>query len=472
MKYQRLVLSALALATSFTMSACASKAPEGDIAGTAVPQDEIARLDTDLKNSQQQDVDVLAYKDYDRSVKNLEEAKSDLANGKKQEVIIEELRLGRQSLEAAKGTAAYRKTKAPALFIARQAALKAGAGNEAELRSEWTKVDKEVIANADDLSKLKSERLVGIQNSYVELERKAVVVSQLGGVKAQLTGAENDGAKKKAPQTFKAAQLEYAQAESVVSTNVRNESGYADAVRKANVSARLLTDVMTTIKTSSSKNLSEQTATKMVMQDRKINGLSTDLSMQKTETASAESDARGKANEIALKDKALRSAEQTIGIQAALEKARREFPAKDAEAYQQGGNLVIRLKTVNFASGRADLPQKSLPILSKVSDVAKELGASKIRVEGHTDSVGGESKNQTLSEKRANAVATYFKTTGLDGATVTAEGFGLSKPLASNKSAAGRAENRRVDIVITPEATAGQDNSPARSTESETSIQQ
>jgi OmpA-OmpF porin, OOP family len=275
--------------------------------------------------------------------------------------------------------------------------------------------------------------------------------------------------------TLKSAQLEYAQAESAVSTNVRNENRYAGAVRNANASARMLNDVMTTIKTSSAKNLPEATAVKLVMQDRKIKGLTTDLSIQRSETELAEIDARQKElalsnqessyqkqlsktestyqEKLSAKEQALTKARETIGVQAALEKARREFSPNEAEAYQQGNNLVIRLKSVKFASGRSELPQNSLSVLAKVSDVAKELGAAKIRVEGHTDSIGGQKQNQTLSEKRANAVATYFKTSGVDGADVTAEGFGLSKPLASNKSAAGRAENRRVDVVITPEAT-------------------
>ncbi|CAN5714960.1 hypothetical protein BH10BDE1_BH10BDE1_03650 [soil metagenome] len=480
MKYQSMILSALAIATSLTMAACASKAPEGDIASTANPQDEIARLDTDIKNSQMNDVDVLDFKNYDKAVKNLEEAKSDFAKKEKQEEILNDLRTGRQALVAAKGTSEYRRTKAPAIFVARQAALKVGAGKQPELQSDWTKIDREVIADAEDLSKLKAERLVGIQNSYVELERKAVVVAELGSAKAQIAGAENDGAKKRASQTFKTAQLDYAQAESVVSTNVRNEAGYTASVQKANASARMLSDVMTTIKANGNK-LPENTAIKMVMQDRKIKGLSTDLSMQKSETASAESDARSqqmamnerlagkdqalanKDQALANKDQALRNARHTIGVQAALEKARQEFSATDAEAYQQGKNLVIRLKTMSFASGRSDLPESALPILAKVSDVAKELGASKIVVEGHTDSLGGKAKNQTLSEKRADAVATYFKSNGLANADVSAEGFGLSKPLASNKSASGRAQNRRVDIVITPEA---ESSAPARSTQS------
>lgn len=455
-----LILAGLALATSLTIAGCASKAPQGEIAGTANPQEEIARLETDLKTAAQNDVDVLAFKEYDKSVKFLEEAKSDFASRQKQEEIIEDLRFGRQALEAAKGTAGYRKAKAPALFVARQAAMKAGAGTQPELQSEWTKVNREIINDAEDLSKVKAERLVEIQNSYVELERKATVITQLGNAKAQITGAEDDGAKKKAPQTFKTAQLDYAQAESVVSTNVRNASGYQAAVQKSNASARMLGDVMTTIKASGSKSFPEATAVKMVLQDRQIKGLTTDLSLQKSETASAESDARAKQQELSNSDRALKNAQSKIGVQAALEKARREFSASDADAYQQGGSLVIRLKSVNFASGRADLPESALSVLAKVSDVAKELGAAKVVVQGHTDSLGDKAKNQSLSEERANAVATYFKSTGLGEANVTSEGFGISKPLASNKSQSGRAQNRRVDVVITPESTVGQDNSP------------
>lgn len=451
MKYQnRIAFASFALAASILAAGCASKIQKAEISSSAVPQDEITRLESDLRNAQSEDIDVLAFKDYDKSVKYLEEAKSDLAKNHKQEEIIDDLRYGRAYLDAAKGTAEYRKVKAPALFEARQAALRAGVQNHPELQKEWSKADKEIIGDAADLSKVKIEKLTALQNQYVELERKATILTQLDTARSQINGAENDGAKKRAPVSLKKAQLDYANAESVISTNVRSPAGYQAAVTKANASSRMLFDVMNTIKSSGTKNLAESTAINMVEQKRQLAALKHDLSTQKEETATAESEARAKELELAKKERALSKAQQSVAMQTALERARKEFAGRDAEAYQQGDSIFIRLKNVNFASGRADLPQKSLPVLAKVSEVAKELGDATIKVEGHTDSTGGEAKNMELSEKRANAVATYFKSNGFDDSAVMAEGFGLSKPLASNKTPMGRAQNRRVDIVITP----------------------
>ena len=111
---------------------------------------------------------------------------------------------------------------------------------------------------------------------------------------------------------------------------------------------------------------------------------------------------------------------------------------------------------MNFASGRADLPAASLPLLGKVAEVAKSLKASEIKVEGHTDSVGNADLNKSLSEQRAGAVASYLKTNGFQATDVQAQGYGFEKPIATNKSKEGRAQNRRVDVIITPEKTAQQ----------------
>lgn len=459
MKKAKLITSfvaivALGLGLTLTNVGCGSNGPKADISSAVNPQDEISRLETDIKNAQSEDIDVLAFKDYDKSVKYLEEAKSDLAKKQKQEEIIDDLRYSRGYLDSARATAASRRTKAIGVLEARQAAIKAGVTRHPELQAQWTKNDRNLIDKADDLGKTKTETLALIQNRYVDLERQATNLTELGVAKAQVNSAERDGAAKKAPRSLKAAQLDLANAESVISTNVRNPAAYQAAVVKANASARMLNDVMNAIKANGPKTISEATAISMVNQNRQITDLKNDLSEQKTETASAESEARAKEIELQNKDQALRSAEKSIAVQQAIEKARTEFSAQEAEAYQQGSSLVIRLKTVSFPSGRADLPPRALPVLSKVADVAKDLGPSKIRVEGHTDSVGGESVNRELSEKRANAVATYLRTNGFENADIRAEGFGLSKPLASNKSQAGRAQNRRVDIVITPESAA------------------
>ena len=159
---------------------------------------------------------------------------------------------------------------------------------------------------------------------------------------------------------------------------------------------------------------------------------------------------REKNNALTDKDRQLMAAQSSVAIQRAIEKSRSEFSSTEAEAYQQGGKLLIRLKSMNFANGKAEVPAASMALLAKVAEVAKSLDAKEVKVEGHTDSVGSVDLNKKLSEERANSVATYFKSNGLEKAAIGAEGYGFEKPIASNKTKNGRAQNRRVDIIITP----------------------
>jgi outer membrane protein OmpA-like peptidoglycan-associated protein len=72
----------------------------------------------------------------------------------------------------------------------------------------------------------------------------------------------------------------------------------------------------------------------------------------------------------------------------------------------------------------------------------------KLDVEGHTDSVGGDNYNQQLSEQRASAVRDYLSQAGIPADSVTAKGFGKTKPVASNDTTTGRQQNRRVELVV------------------------
>jgi OmpA-OmpF porin, OOP family len=94
-----------------------------------------------------------------------------------------------------------------------------------------------------------------------------------------------------------------------------------------------------------------------------------------------------------------------------------------------------------------------MPILARVRDVAQELGPKNLRIEGHTDSMGSDSVNKTLSQSRAQTIADYFSRNGIDRAILETEGLSFSKPLATNKTKEGRAQNRRVDVIITPDGT-------------------
>jgi outer membrane protein OmpA-like peptidoglycan-associated protein len=125
-----------------------------------------------------------------------------------------------------------------------------------------------------------------------------------------------------------------------------------------------------------------------------------------------------------------------------------------AAVKEEERGLVITLSgSVLFASDKSEL----LPAAQqRLDEVAKALNESKpdaqIVVEGHTDSRGGQSYNLDLSARRAEAVRSYLVSRGVASERIRAQGIGLSRPVADNKSAEGRANNRRVEIVVQPGA--------------------
>lgn len=100
-----------------------------------------------------------------------------------------------------------------------------------------------------------------------------------------------------------------------------------------------------------------------------------------------------------------------------------------------------------FDFDRAVVKGKGEGVLEDVTKLMKEQPTLRVSVEGHTDSVGSDAYNEKLSERRAQAVKAYLVKEGIDAGRIDAKGFGESKPTADNKTAAGRAENRRVEII-------------------------
>jgi OmpA-OmpF porin, OOP family len=105
-------------------------------------------------------------------------------------------------------------------------------------------------------------------------------------------------------------------------------------------------------------------------------------------------------------------------------------------------------KNVFFATGSAKLLPKSSKALDEAVKLLKDDESLMVDVEGHTDATGKEEKNQTLSEARANAVKTYLVSKGIVESRLTATGYGATKPVADNKTAAGKAKNRRTELAV------------------------
>lgn len=115
------------------------------------------------------------------------------------------------------------------------------------------------------------------------------------------------------------------------------------------------------------------------------------------------------------------------------------------ENLEKTGRAV--LYGINFDFNSDKIRAESRPTLEKVVALLKEKPDWRLTIEGHTDNIGGEAFNQTLSEKRAAAVKNYLTSAGIDQSRLSSVGLGLSKPVAANDSEAGRAQNRRVELL-------------------------
>jgi len=112
----------------------------------------------------------------------------------------------------------------------------------------------------------------------------------------------------------------------------------------------------------------------------------------------------------------------------------------------------IELKQkIHFATGKATILSDSTPLLTEIASALKKLAKVRVRIEGHTDSRGSAQLNTRLSRARAESVRAWLVQAGIDAARMTAVGYGPSQPIADNRTAAGREENRRVEFFLLEE---------------------
>jgi outer membrane protein OmpA-like peptidoglycan-associated protein len=119
---------------------------------------------------------------------------------------------------------------------------------------------------------------------------------------------------------------------------------------------------------------------------------------------------------------------------------------------QTGAITLIMPGNITFPTGQSSIKSDFYNVLDAVADVLKEYNKTSIAISGHTDNVGRDDANMTLSQDRASSVAQYLASRGVDGSRISATGFGKSQPIASNSTESGRSQNRRVEIKINPPA--------------------
>jgi len=110
--------------------------------------------------------------------------------------------------------------------------------------------------------------------------------------------------------------------------------------------------------------------------------------------------------------------------------------------------LIVDINDVLFDFNQYTLKSGAREKLAKVAGILLAYPGLKVQLEGHTDSVGSDEYNMKLSQQRADSVRTYVVSQGVPAETVTAVGLGKADPVATNDNAAGRQQNRRVDMVV------------------------
>ena len=116
--------------------------------------------------------------------------------------------------------------------------------------------------------------------------------------------------------------------------------------------------------------------------------------------------------------------------------------------------LMVNLSDVLFDTGKSALKQNTQISLAQVATILNLYQDLKVQVEGYTDNTGSDQLNQKLSEDRARAVSNFLTGHGVPPGNVSAAGYGKSDPVADNSNAAGRAQNRRVELIVSGAAIA------------------
>ncbi|MDD4974895.1 MAG: OmpA family protein [Bacteriovorax sp.] len=443
--------------------ACSSKPVVRDFPPTATPAEEIANLERDLNSAKDKQVDVLSPKNFKEAEASLEDAKKKFLNGKDSQQTLHKVAIGRAYLINANNSAEVARENVQDVINAREAALKAEApiyfNREFKNADEYFEdVTREIEKNK--MTAITKER-PKLQQRYLDLELRAIKEKNLKESKDIITQAKKENAEKYAPRTLAIAEKSYTDTEAYIKANPHETLEIKARAKETKDAAYHAFNINRTAKGTSKVSseeiaiLIEQERDRALNNQKKLNSMEDQLETtqsalekeKETQTSLVQTAEELKAEKEKLEDEK--------SFDEKYEDARKKFTSNEAEVYRQGDALLIRLKGMEFPSSTATIQSKSYPLLSKVQQVVEEFGTgSEIIIEGHTDSSGAKTINNRLSADRAKAVKEYLQAnSGGIEAKIEAVGYGDAKPLATNKTVSGRAQNRRVDIVIKPDTT-------------------
>lgn len=447
------VKSTAAIGVLGIMMGCAHQVKPFPISSSANPTEEINGQHALLTEGYRGQIDVLAANHFQEAKDYFNTAKDENKDGKEPQKVLKNLGYSKAWLQLANQEAASSYPRVEEISKSREQALNAGARNFPE-KLEVIDKDLKVMALAAP-GKYSLDEKAKLQGKYLALELVAIKHNKLGNVWKSLSNAKDKNAEKIVPTAYSQAVQKYTIAEKIIETDRHNDLVIQTAVVEAAAHADRVNALMASEKTSRAQT-PEQRAMTLESRDQAVNRANSntfaakvdtfqkDQELKETEQVLAEQNAALLVSEGENSEHKIKEYDDKVVADAAA-----QFSKSEADVYRQDGILIIRLKSMNFAPGRSDLPSDSMAILTKVRSILKNINAGDVMVEGHTDGTGAAKINQQLSEKRAKSVANFFSTDeAFSNNKMESTGYGYSKPLATNKTSAGRAQNRRVDILV------------------------
>lgn len=425
----KLKLSILIL---ITIISCSHSKPV-NIPLNSNPDEEISRLEEEQSSNYEKQVNIIAPTFFKKSDQALKEAKERRAKGKDPEDVIKKISESQSNLRKAEMVA---KSAAPYLggvLESRNKAIEEGAPKY--LHSEFSKVDEDFTKVGEKVEEgdfSDAQKTYGnFKNRYMDLELRAIKAKHLGPALVLVDQAKKEGAKKVSPQTLQFTEQLMTETDAYITAN-RNEK---DEIQKRGDLALAKAERLVRI-TRESKNANQVGTEKLVLETEAY--------------AQAMNDYKKAAEQMSTQldsDKLKQGEKERFSFVYSL------FRPEEAEIFEQGNKLTLRLKGMHFSTGKHYIPEKDFGLLNRVKTVLKRVGESNVTVQGHTDASGSLAFNTQLSQKRADTVRKYLMSSP-EGeripATIQPIGVGYTQPIASEKTTQGRSMNRRVDIVIEP----------------------
>lgn len=414
----------------------------------------VAEVTALMQRGEQVQADLLAFKSHRKASEHYRKAQKGLAGNYQPDYILDNAAEAKIHAEMMLGQAKERSPNATRILQSRKAALDAGLKNSERLVAVLADVDDDLRDETRNFARvLDPEDFSEFQKRYFALEVRAVQFRELDAIKQRIRQAVARDADDLAPRTLRTARFDVNEAENLIAQSPRDPGVHMPSVRQAVASVGWLTDAMEVI--IGAPGTPEDVALRIVKQNRELEKLAKnvgtlqqDLESTKSNLKSTQSTLMETEGALAEQNRELANASTQVRYQLAIDEAVRKFSDDEASVYQQGDKLIFRLKKINFPSGTANIPANSKPLLAKVDEIIRSLGAKLVAVEGHTDSVGSRDLNKKLSTDRAISVANYLASLA-GGYQIGYIGYGEDRPIATNETREGRAINRRVDLVVT-----------------------